>query len=34
LLFEQIWHPRNERDAGHRWLRDLILETVTGVQEA
>lgn len=28
LLFEQIWHPRYERDAGHRWLRDLILSTV------
>jgi len=28
LLFEQIWHPRHERDAGHRWLRDLILQTV------
>jgi DNA-binding transcriptional LysR family regulator len=28
LLFEQIWHPRYERDAGHRWLRDLILNTV------
>lgn len=28
LLFEQIWHPRYERDAGHRWLRDLILNTI------
>jgi len=28
LLFEQIWHPRYERDAGHQWLRDLILNTV------
>ncbi len=28
LLFEQIWHPRYERDAGHRWLRDLILNAV------
>lgn len=28
LLFEQIWHPRYARDAGHRWLRDLVMETV------
>lgn len=28
LCFEQIWHPRYERDAGHRWLRDLVLEAV------
>jgi DNA-binding transcriptional LysR family regulator len=28
LLFEQIWHPRHERDTGHRWLRDLILKAV------
>jgi DNA-binding transcriptional LysR family regulator len=28
LLFEQIWHPRYERDAGHRWLRDLIGRTL------
>lgn len=34
LLFEQIWHPRYERDAGHRWLRDLILETVGSKRDA
>ena len=28
LLFEQVWHPRYERDAGHRWLRDLIVSAV------
>ena len=29
LCFEQIWHPRYERDPGHRWLRDLIAATVS-----
>jgi DNA-binding transcriptional LysR family regulator len=28
LCFEQIWHPRHERDAGHRWLRELITSSV------
>jgi DNA-binding transcriptional LysR family regulator len=28
LCFEQIWHPRHERDAGHRWLRQLITNSV------
>jgi DNA-binding transcriptional LysR family regulator len=30
LYFEQIWHPRYERDAGHKWLRGLISDAVTG----
>lgn len=28
LSFRQIWHRRYDGDAGHRWLRDLILDTV------
>jgi len=28
LSFEQLWHPRYERDPGHLWLRDLILNAV------
>ena len=28
LCFEQIWHPRYERDAGHEWLRNLISAVV------
>ena len=28
LCFEQIWHPRYERDPGHAWLRDLISAAV------
>lgn len=29
LCFEQIWHPRYERDPGHGWLRHLIAAAVT-----
>jgi DNA-binding transcriptional LysR family regulator len=28
LLFRQIWHRRYDRDAGHRWLRNLVAEAV------
>ncbi len=28
LSFRQIWHRRYDGDSGHRWLRDLILDTV------
>lgn len=28
LSFLQIWHRRYDGDAGHRWLRDLILDVV------
>jgi DNA-binding transcriptional LysR family regulator len=28
LSFRQIWHRRYDGDAGHRWLRDLILDAV------
>lgn len=30
LSFRQIWHRRYDGDAGHRWLRDLILDAVHG----
>lgn len=23
----QLWHPRNDRDAGHRWLRETVVES-------
>jgi len=26
LRFLQVWHMRDDRDAGHRWMRDLIAE--------
>jgi len=26
LSFEMIWHPRSNNDAGHRWLRDQVLQ--------
>jgi DNA-binding transcriptional LysR family regulator len=22
----QLWHPRHEADAGHRWLRQQVME--------
>jgi DNA-binding transcriptional LysR family regulator len=28
LQFIQIWHKRYEGDAGHRWMRDLVLDAV------
>lgn len=29
LLTENIyWHPRNDEDAGHRWLRDMVVRVV------
>jgi DNA-binding transcriptional LysR family regulator len=28
LSFRQIWHPRHDADAGHRWLRALILDAM------
>ncbi|MFD5396523.1 LysR family transcriptional regulator [Streptomyces sp. NPDC127097] len=28
LTMEMAWHPRQEADAGHRWLRGLVRETV------
>ena len=27
ITISQMWHPRMDADAGHRWLRALILET-------
>ncbi|MFE2225889.1 LysR family transcriptional regulator [Streptomyces kronopolitis] len=28
MTLEMAWHPRQEADAGHRWLRALVRETV------
>ncbi len=28
LSFRQIWHRRYDADAGHRWLRDLVMRAV------
>lgn len=30
LRFLQVWHMRDERDAGHRWMRELIAEAAAG----
>jgi DNA-binding transcriptional LysR family regulator len=27
----QIWHPRNDRDFGHRWMRDAIAEAAKSI---
>ena len=27
LIISQIWHPRMDADAGHRWLRAMVFET-------
>lgn len=27
LIISQIWHPRMDADAGHRWLRQVVFET-------
>jgi DNA-binding transcriptional LysR family regulator len=26
IVVSQMWHPRMEKDPGHRWLREKILE--------
>jgi len=26
----QIWHPRNDRDPGHRWLREAVVASARG----
>ncbi|WP_093482194.1 MULTISPECIES: LysR substrate-binding domain-containing protein [unclassified Streptomyces] len=31
MTMEMAWHPRQEADAGHRWLRGLVRETVGDV---
>ncbi len=31
ITVSQMWHPRMERDPGHRWLREKIL-AICGVQ--
>ncbi len=28
MIMEMAWHPRQEADAGHRWLRGMVRETV------
>jgi len=30
LTVSQMWHPRMERDAGHKWLREKIVEVCRG----
>ncbi|TNC15355.1 LysR family transcriptional regulator [Methylobacterium terricola] len=29
ITVSQMWHPRLDADAGHRWLRGLVLETMS-----
>jgi hypothetical protein len=26
LVISQIWHPRMDTDAGHRWLRAMVFQ--------
>jgi DNA-binding transcriptional LysR family regulator len=33
LTISQIWHPRMDADAGHRWLRGLVLDTLRSVRD-
>lgn len=33
ITVSQMWHPRMERDPGHRWLREQIL-AICGVQRS
>jgi DNA-binding transcriptional LysR family regulator len=30
ITVSQMWHPRLDADAGHRWLRGLVLKATTG----
>ena len=30
ITVSQMWHPRLDADAGHRWLRGLVLKTTAG----
>ncbi|MFF7455833.1 LysR family transcriptional regulator [Kitasatospora sp. NPDC008115] len=29
VVLSMAWHPRNDQDAGHRWLRDMVRGAVT-----
>jgi DNA-binding transcriptional LysR family regulator len=30
ITVSQMWHPRLDADAGHRWLRGLVLKATAG----
>jgi DNA-binding transcriptional LysR family regulator len=30
ITVSQMWHPRLDADAGHRWLRSLVLKATAG----
>lgn len=32
LTISLLWHPRLDADAGHRWLRGLVLEVCSGAR--
>ena len=32
ITVSQMWHPRMERDPGHRWLREKVLEVCRAVR--
>jgi DNA-binding transcriptional LysR family regulator len=34
VAIAQAWHPRFDKDAGHRWLRQAVHRTLTGPREA
>jgi DNA-binding transcriptional LysR family regulator len=34
VVIAQAWHPRFDKDAGHRWLRQAVRGTLTGSREA
>jgi DNA-binding transcriptional LysR family regulator len=33
VVIAQAWHPRFDKDAGHRWLRQAVRRTLTGSRE-
>ncbi|ELY2038938.1 LysR family transcriptional regulator [Enterobacter cloacae complex sp. RIVM_C039474] len=33
ITVSQMWHPRMERDPGHRWLREKVLDVCRAVQQ-
>jgi len=30
--FSQLWHPRNDRDPPHRWLRGIVTRAARGTR--
>lgn len=32
ITVSQMWHPRMEKDPGHRWLREKVLEVCRSVR--